>query len=551
MHKKRYFLYSIAIFVFSLLYFAWGIGNTSLWDIDEPIYAQALKEMIAHHNLLVPTFNNQLLPDKPILNYWLMWCGTQIFGWNSFGLRVGSAFVGALFILLLWIAVKRLYNPRIALFTAAITATLLHSSIIFRSATPDPLLILTVSAALLFFLIGYTENADKRFLMAFYIALALATLDKGPIGFLLPGLIIVLFLLGQKNLPFLWKAGQLRIGIPLFLLIVLPWYVAVGLETQWSWDKVFLIQQNIGRFDSSMQGHQGPWFYYLISILLGMLPWSLFFPQTFSLLRKLWPLANHESRRKHSFLLIWAVVWTAFFSLSATKLPSYVWESYPPLAIFLAWYFDQRLLMHNTKPSRLDWLSPVILFGIGVALSVFGGWILPKQEPQLPNLLLIGLPYSGAAIVAMVFLWRQNFRAALLSFATGALILSAMLVFLYTPEFNYLKPSREMGEEIAKIQQGAPYRLASWQWFQPDFLFYAGRGAMPIHHLTALDEIAPLAQQQPLYLVCPEIDLKNVQAAVPPPYHVALILVRFELYSREKIALLQIRKSSPMGHANG
>jgi hypothetical protein len=74
---------------------------------------------------------------------------------------------------------------------------------------------------------------------------------------------------------------------------------------------------------------------------------------------------------------------------------------------------------------------------------------------------------------------------------------------------------------------------------------------MPIHHLTTLNEIAPLAEQRPLYLVCPEIDLKNVQASVPPAYHVMVILVRYELYSREKIALLQIRKSSPISHAKG
>ena len=154
MKKLSIVTYSIIIFLVSFLYFSWATGNTSLWDIDEPIYAQSLKEMIAHHDLVVPTFNGHILPDKPILNYWLMWCGTKVFGWNSLGLRVGSAFIGALLIVLLWIYVRRLYNPRIAVLATAITATLLHSTVIFRSATPDPLLILTVSAALIFFITG-------------------------------------------------------------------------------------------------------------------------------------------------------------------------------------------------------------------------------------------------------------------------------------------------------------------------------------------------------------------------------------------------------------
>ncbi|WP_291511629.1 glycosyltransferase family 39 protein [Acidithiobacillus sp.] len=536
---------SFAVFFISFQYFFWATGNTSLWDIDEPIYAQSLKEMIAHHNLLVPTFNGHILPDKPILNYWLMWCGTKVFGWNSLGLRVGSAFVGALLILLLWVSIQRLYNRRVALLAAAMTVTLLHSTVIFRSATPDPLLILTVAAALIFFLIGYTEREKQgsRFLLFSYAAMALATLAKGPIGFLLPGLIIVLFLLTQGNLRFLWREGRLYIGVPLFLIIALPWYLAVGLETHWSWDRVFLLQQNIGRFDSSMQGHRGPWFYYALSIFLGMLPWSIFLPQALTLAIREQRVPQGEGHAKNCFMLIWGVVWAVFFSLSATKLPNYVWESYPPLVVLLAVYFDRYLHEQETHPPYLYWASGLVLFAIGLALSVYGGWILPRQEPELPRLALVGLPYAAAAVVATFLFWKRWLRAALISLGVGAVSLSALLVLVYTPEFNSLKPSRAMGQKIREIQQGAPYGLAAWQWFQPNFLFYAGRGAMPIQRLKFLDELPALAQHRPLYLVCPESRVQAVLAAVKPPLRASVLLVRFELYDQQKIALLRIQKT--------
>ena len=544
MKKISIVTYSITIFLASFLYFSWATGNTSLWDIDEPIYAQSLKEMIAHHDLVVPTFNGHILPDKPILNYWLMWCGTKIFGWNSLGLRVGSAFVGALLILLLWIYVRRLYTPRIAVLATAITATLLHSTVIFRSATPDPLLILTVSAALIFFITGYVEREKNhyRFLLFSYAAMAFATLDKGPIGFLLPGLIIVVFLLIQRNLQFLWRKGRLYIGIPLFLIIVLPWYVAVGIETHWAWDQVFLLQQNIGRFDASMQGHRGPWFYYVLSIFLGMLPWSIFLPQTLVLAIRKRYFLDGEFHVQNLFLVIWAAVWSVFFSLSATKLPNYVWEVYPPLAILLAVYFVQLLREHETRPPVLYWLSGLVLFTIGVTLSILGGWVLPRVQPELPNLAFIGLPYAIAAAMATIFLWKRRLRAALSSLGAGAIILSALLVFQYTPEFNHLKPSRAMGERIREIQQGLPYRLASWQWFQPNFLFYAGEGAMRIHRLPNLDKVPLLARHMPLYLVCPYSRVRDVLAAVKPPYCTTLLLVRYEIYDHEKISLLRIEK---------
>ena len=249
------------IFSVSILYFSWGTGNTSLWDIDEPIYAQSLKEMMANHNLILPTYNGQILPDKPILNYWMMWAGIKLFGLDSFGLRIGSAIVGALLVLLIVSVVRRMYSEKIAFLSALIIATILHSTVIFRSATPDPLLILATTAALLSFLLAYLDPQVRRnALFSFYLALALGTLDKGPIAFLLPGLIVVIFLIVQQNIHFLWQQGKLGLGLPLFLILLMPWYVAVGLETHWMWDKLFLLQQNIGRFDASMQGHRGPWF---------------------------------------------------------------------------------------------------------------------------------------------------------------------------------------------------------------------------------------------------------------------------------------------------
>ena len=148
-----------------------------------------------------------------------------------------------------------------------------------------------VPCALLSYLRGYLfPDIRSRELLIAYAAMAFATLDKGPIGFLLPGLIIVLFLLLRRELSFLWREGRLDWGIPLFLVIMLPWYLAVGVETHWAWDRAFIFKQNIGRFDDSMQRHRGPWVSYPTSTFLGMLPWSVFLPQV---LRDIWLSRQH------------------------------------------------------------------------------------------------------------------------------------------------------------------------------------------------------------------------------------------------------------------
>ncbi len=541
---------ALALFLLAFLFFAWGTGNTSLWDIDEPIYAQSLKDQIAEHNLVVPIYNARLMPDKPALNYWLMWTGVKMLGMNSWGLRIGSALVGALLIFYLVLALRRLYGAPIALITGLITATALHSTVIFRSATPDPLLILLVTVALLSYLRGYLypEIRSREFHIS-YAAMALATLDKGPIGFLLPGLIVVLFLLLRQQLSFLWREGRLATGVPLFLLIMLPWYLAVGIETHWVWDRLFIFQQNIGRFNDSMQGHRGPWVYYLISTFLGMLPWSIFLPQT---LHDLWRDRGLKRQRflrnqvKSLFLLLWATVWIAFFTLSATKLPNYVWEAYPPLFILIAVWFE-KIRAQNQLPRRRGLMSSLAaLFVIGLALSIFAAWILPLREPHLPAMFAIGFPYMLAAVVAAGLFWRQRWGTAWIALGMGSVVLSALLVFVFLPPINAVKPSQAMGQKIAALQGTTPYRLASWEWFQPSFLFYAGRGDMPIQHLQSLRELPAALGTQPLYLVCPQAQIPAVLAAIPHGFQQQNVLTAYEIYSHEYITLLQIKKQ-PLG----
>ena len=547
---RAFGLKASAVFLLALLFFGWDVGNTSLWNIDEPIYAQSLKEQIAQHNLVVPTFNARLMPDKPALNYWLMWTGVKMLGMTSWGLRMGSAVVGALLVLYLIIGLRRLYGENIALISGLMTATALHSTVIFRSATPDPLLILTVTIALLSYLRGYLfPDIRSREILIAYAAMALATLDKGPIGFLLPGLIIVLFLLLRRELSFLWREGRLTWGVPIFLIIALPWYLAVGVETHWAWDRAFVLKQNIGRFSDSMQGHRGPWVYYLISTFLGMLPWSIFLPQVF---RDVW-LSRRQFLRSHPktlFLLVWAAAWIGFFTLSATKLPNYVWEAYPPLFILLAAYFEN-IRAGASRPARWGLvLSLGVLFLIGLALSIFAGWIVPRVEPRLPDMVEIGLPYLLAAGIACTLLWRRRWVPAWVTLGVGGIALTALLVFAITPSLNGVKPSREMGQRIAALQGPQPYRLASWQWFQPSFLFYAGRGNMPIHHLQTLTELPAVLGPAPLYLVCPEHAVAAVRAAVPTAYRQQTILLRYEIYNHENIALLRISpRTKGLDHA--
>lgn len=542
---SRFYFFCAVLFLGSLALFAYHSGNGSLWDIDEPNNAQALKEMFAAHNFVVPLFNGALRASKPALNYWLMWGGVELFGMNSWGLRMGSVFIGALFVLYLTLSTCRLVGAGSALLAGLIAATILHSQIIFRAAVPDPLLILFVSMSLISYLRAY-QFPDERTpsILLSYAAMALATVDEGPIGFLIPGLIIVVFLLLQQNLPYLWKAGRLTWGLPIFLLIAMPWYIAVGIETGWHWDLAFLLRENISRYNADMQGHKGPFFYYLITIPLALLPWSVFLPQA---LVPFWK-KRHVLIQNHpvdTFLLVWLVVWVGFFSISATKLPNYVWEAYPPLFLFLGVRIHQALVGTVPLPRRGLWISLGALFIVGVILMLAGATFIPRRIPPLGSLYYLGLPYTVSALIAAGFVWKKQTGYWLSTLVAGSAALTFCLMTFTEPALNILKPSFFMGEKIRHIEVGKPYSIAAWHWFQPNFLFYAGRGNMKLHEPKHLSEIPEILQQHPgpLYLVLPSREVEDLCTRLPA-LRLKSIYVGYELYNHENLTLLRITPQS-------
>ncbi|MFA7496119.1 MAG: glycosyltransferase family 39 protein [Acidithiobacillus sp.] len=551
MHKEslslsRFYTLCALLFLGTLALLAYHSGNGSLWDIDEPNNAQALKEMFARHDFVLPLFNGALRAAKPALNYWLMWGGVELFGMNSWGLRMGSVFIGALFVLYLTLSTRRLIGPGPALISGLIAATILHTQILFRAAVPDPLLILFVSISMISYLRAYLFSQERSFsLLLSYAAMGLATLDEGPIGFLIPGLIIVVFLLTQNNLRYLWEKGRLTWGLPLFLLVTLPWYIAVGLESHWHWDMAFLMRDNISRFNTQMQGHQGPFYYYLLTIPLALLPWSIFLPQA---LRPLWEKRQRLIKKYpvDIFLLIWLLVWVLFFSLSSTKLPNYVWEAYPPLFIFLGQRLHSALIGSKPlHPRGLGWSLAGLLL-VGMALTIAGAFIVPKAIPPLASLYYLGLPYSVAAILTMFWIKRQHTARLLLTLTASSAALTFCLMTYTEPALNLLKPSYFMGEKIHQLEGAKPYSIATWHWFQPNFLFYAGRGNMRVHQPKNISELQAILQNHPgpLYLAIPSHESKALFEQLPATIGVKTIFVGYELYNHENLTLLRLSSTA-------
>ena len=250
-------------------------------------------------------------------------------------------------------------------------ATSLMFDVVARAATPDSFLVFFCTLAVYIFARSENWKPDADLLepsssppslslpmcIAMYAAMALAVLVKGPIGVLLPGVSIGLYLLVRdpidalpkdptwgdhvvlflrrftppRILTAMWRMRPLT-AIGMVLLVAGPWFALVGWRTHGDFLREFFGTQNYARFVGTMDNHSGGIWYYFPAVLAGFFPWSIFgIPTTLELVRRC--RSGFAASRPARFLACSIIAIVGFFSLAGTKLPSYVLPAFPALAL--------------------------------------------------------------------------------------------------------------------------------------------------------------------------------------------------------------------------
>ena len=327
--SRKDILFILLIAIVCLVLFFYKLGQRPLWEYDEAMHAQVAKEMLQRGDWCTPVFNGENFYDKPVFHFWLVIGSYLLLGVNELAARLPSAMLGMLGTLLVYVWARTLYGSFAALLSALVLATSVEYVVLSQNIIHDLALSLFISIALFLFHRASRENGfTKITFVCFYAALGGAVLTKGPIGLLLPGLIIFLYLLKTKQ----WRLilnRNIVIGAAIFLIIALPWYIIMALRHD-DYLQAFLIKGNIARFFSRKSGHREPFYFYIQMLAAGFFPWSVFIPSALY-------LHFQSFRRKKDndsfFLLLAAVAPLIFFSLSRSKLPTYILPS------FLLWQF--------------------------------------------------------------------------------------------------------------------------------------------------------------------------------------------------------------------
>jgi 4-amino-4-deoxy-L-arabinose transferase-like glycosyltransferase len=442
---------------FCLIFFFVNLNQWDLWNPDEPRYAEVAREMVNGGDWVLMHNNGNMYTDKPPLFFWMVAFSSFLTGgFTSFSARFPSAFFGTLTVLLTFLLGKRTYSSRTGLLAGLILATAGEFTYLSTRANIDATLALFTTASLFCFWEwnrsrtegGGTElnRGRKRWIYGFYAAMSFATMTKGPVGFVLPLLVAVVFLLSHRDWKSRLKGIRLVSGLALMMGLVLCWYLPAVLKGGREYLDATLFKHSIDRFSTGWS-HVKPFYYYLINFPLGFLPWVIFLPGAvvYGFSREL-----IGKKREFLFLLTWFVVIFVFFSISKGKRSLYLLPLYPAAAVMVGKLVED-IISHQMERFRREWIRYPLYVLIGLLAA--GGpvllWIVSKQFPLfLSSSVPLAVLLTGGG-VALFFLNRSH-RHGPVFFLIVAIVASG---FFYTqrvifPLVNPLKSARFISQEV-------------------------------------------------------------------------------------------------------
>ncbi len=505
--QNRLSHYGILLLVGSLLYFV-NLGGATLWDLDEGRNATTSMEMLQGQSWIVPTCNGELRVHKPVLLYWLQMGSYQVFGVNEFGARFPSAVIGLLTILLVYELARSMFDSKTGLFSGIIFASCVFMCAAARFANQDALLNFCGVLTFFFFYRHYSKTGRYPF-VACGVATALGFLAKGPVGLVLPAAIIVLYLSWEGKLHILWKP-KLLLGVLVFCLIGIPWYALVGVETKGAFLRGFFLKHNIGRAMSPMEEHGGGPHYYLVILLIGFAPWSVFFGLTIwygfwssfrsvsDRFREKWetthdkkhPNSETDSTSDNTFasryrlLWCWAGLYLLAFTIAATKLPNYILPLTAPIAILLGRFMER--WRTGAVPIFRRWFQFGFALFSSIGLAMVVGFWLVSQRPSMLGVqqrlaglewfALIGLVPIGSSVYAWWKLAQHQRTRVVVTIGMATILVLIPLAGFGTALLNQVKPPEHLVEKAGLCDPDQQFLIGAYEVNHlPSITFYSKR----------------------------------------------------------------------------
>ncbi len=463
LNSKKRLLNAVIVLVSGIIIFILGLGNTGLVDETPPLFAAAARAMSESGDWITPKVNGMFRFDKPPLIYWLMGFFYSLPKreiWDSYG-TISARLPSALGSLLLMLMIgdtlfcwpqksdRQFLTPIVASLAFALSPIIIIWS---RTAVSDALLTGTLGISLLLFWRRMASENNDQCISA-WVFLGFAILTKGPVAFVLALLTITSFLFSQRN----WKTLLCKInpkkGFLITILISVPWYVLELIkEGKPFWDN-FFGYHNFQRYTSVVNNHAEPFWFFLYIMILASLPFTPFLYHGIFVAFKDYLKSSKQSfnvtESLYTYSLCWLISVLIFFSLSATKLPSYWLPAIPASSFLISNSFIN--LKNSSKSYLYLWIFNIlILFGVSMAFFFSNYWLSSINDPEMPNL-ASKLISSGIIFKAKLFFSSFTLIAIILFSLKSRNILLYLQILLLVGQSYLMSPIRKLADTSRQL----------------------------------------------------------------------------------------------------
>ncbi len=518
----RYFALLVIIvgFLFSL-----GLSNHGLWSADEPRVAEIGREMAETGNWAVPMLNGKPFLEEPPLYYGTLALTFKAFGVSDKVARIPSALFALAGVLALFFIANSLFGPRPAFFSGLILATGGEYFRVAHWVIVDGALTFFVISAIGLFITGYLAGETGKKLLYYilmYVSCTLAFYTKGFIGIVIPGLTVLVFLAFERNFREILKM-RLWLGIIIFFVLTLPWFIALWKQAGTEYLNVFFVHNHLQRFlpasmagkiSGAASGHHNPFYYYITELPSGFLLWSIILiPALYLAFAKAGSLVDAAGSKGRLLAKCWFLTGLAFLTIASTKRTLYLMPVFGSISILTALYIESTIVK-TTVPASLKrtgyvfmWIFAAFFFIVGVGLPIVCLFLRDAYLPFVPGVfapavftLSVLLVFSSAASVRYLLLQdgMERFWTCITA-SVAFMLIFALLVFV-----PVLDRHKTFVPFSAAVQASVPPK-APLYGYQPDetlrgaIPFYTGRRVIEtedLHDLTPL-----LAKDEPFYIM--------------------------------------------------
>jgi 4-amino-4-deoxy-L-arabinose transferase-like glycosyltransferase len=494
-----------------------GLGGRPLFNPDEGRYAEIPREMLSDGDWVIPHLNGLAYAEKPPLQYWITALSYRVFGTTEFAARLYCALCALGTVALVWLMARAQGGEDAAWRASAILAGMLIFAALGHLLTLDMGLTFFLTLSLMGFLFAQREDsaapprasshrASRGWMLLAWGAVALGVMSKGIIAAAIPASVLIIHSLWTRNFS-AWRRLQLPLGLPLFLLIAVPWHWLAA-QRDGTFLEFYFVHEHVARYLTPIAQRVEPWWFFVAVLLAGSAPWTL---SALRVVANGWRRERVDGFDARSFLWTWVVFVLVFFSLSDSKLMPYILPIMPALALLIA-LSSPEILRRDCLITAIFTLLAGVALGAAslrwpqlVAASPRAEYLLPLSKAAAKIAALLSV--SGAFVLMQVT--RNGTRGALflgVGWCLAWIILDAAAVAV-APVYSgaALAAAVPQGERQAPI-----YSIAT---YDQSLEFYLQRTVTPVRFRGELEyglmknpgaAVADLEHFAPLWSAAPQ-----------------------------------------------